>query len=172
MHGGNAQYPAGPVKEDRMLEKIWNHLLFRFMRARKAVEKIAALLGPQFTEDMIVMLLDGMCLLFLISDRYRRNIEQFEGRYVFRSMDGSFAVSALFQKGKMKVRKGETDDPDITVNFKNSQALMNFIFSPKPDVLNAMLNQDVVLDGNLNYLYKFAYMANHVRLKGPELLAG
>jgi hypothetical protein len=70
----------------------------------------------------------------------------------------------------MRVREGDIDNPHMVVNFKNSHALMNFIFSPKPDVLGAMLNQDVVLDGNLNYLYKFAYLANHLRLKGPELL--
>ncbi len=156
-----------------MLEKIWHFMLFRFMRARKALEKIADLLGPaHFTEDMLLLLLDGMGLMFLISRRYRKNIEGFEGKYVFRSVDGSFAVSATFRNGKMKVKRGELDGPNITVNFKNSHALMNFLFSPKPDVLGAMLNQDVVLDGNLNYLYKFAYMANHVRLKGPELLEG
>jgi hypothetical protein len=155
-----------------MLEKIWHFMLFRFMRTRKAVEKIADLLGPHFTEDMLLLLLDGMSLMFLVSRRYRKNIEGFEGKYVFRSVDGSFAVSAMFKNGKMKVKRGAIDGPNITVNFKNPHALLNFLFSPKPDVLGAMLSQDVVLDGNLNYLYKFAYMANHVRLKGPELLAG
>jgi len=153
-----------------MLEKMWHLMLFRFMRARKAVEKIEALLGPEFTEDMLELLLNGMSLVFLVSSKFRENIRDFEGRYVFKSADGSFAVSASFAKGRMKVRKGEAGNPTIVVNFKNSRSLMNFIFSPKPDVLGAMLNQDVVLDGNLNYLYRFAYLANHLRLKGPELL--
>ena len=153
-----------------MLEKIWHHLLFRFMRARKVVEKIEKLLGPEFTEEMLELLLNGMSLVFLVSAKYRENITGFTGRYVFKSTDGSFAVSAAFSNGRMKVREGELYRPNIVVNFRNSRSLMNFIFSPKPDVLGAMLNQDVVLDGNLNYLYKFAYMANHLRLKGPELL--
>lgn len=153
-----------------MLDTIWHYLLFRFMRARRSIEKIADCLGPHFTEDMLVVLLDGMSLMFLVSRQYRRNIEHFDGRYLFKSINGSFAVSAIFSNGKMKVRRKEIDNPNIIVSFKNPHALMNFIFSPKPDVLGAMLAQDVVLDGNLNYLYKFAYMANHVRLKGPELL--
>ena len=41
---------------------------------------------------------------------------------------------------------------------------MDYIFSPKPDILGSMLRQDVMLNGNLNYLYKFAFMAQHLRL--------
>jgi hypothetical protein len=63
------------------------------------------------------------------------------------------------------------DSPDITIIFKNPAALRNFIFSPKPDILNAILRQEVSVDGNLNYLYKFAYMANHLKLMAQELMA-
>jgi hypothetical protein len=139
-------------------------------RAEKKIEKIGDVLGPKFTEELLVALLDGMKILFCVSREFRKNIENFEGSYVFQSVKGKFVVSALFRNGKMKVKKKAVPEPNITVNFKDSHALLNFLFSPKPDVLGAMLKQEVVLDGNLNYLYKFAYMANHVRLKGPELL--
>jgi hypothetical protein len=43
--------------------------------------------------------------------------------------------------------------------------LMGFLLSPKPDILGSMLRQDISIDGNLNYLYKFAYMAKHLQLK-------
>jgi hypothetical protein len=157
-------------REDDVLDKIWKFILLRVTRAEKAIEKITNSLGPKFTEEMLEVLLEGMSIMFCISREFRKNIENFEGRYVFKSINGDFAVSATFKNGRMKARRGVVDNPNITVNFKNSHALLNFLFSPKPDVLGAMLNQDVVLDGNLNYLYKFAYMANHVRLKGPELL--
>lgn len=153
-----------------MPQTLWNLLLLRAFRARKAIEKIDRCLEAEFTEETLELLLNGMRLVFAISDRYRKNIEGFVGRYVFRSRDGSFVVSGAFDKGKMSVREGELADPNIRVYFKDSQALLNFIFSPKPDVLSAILNQDVTLDGNLNYLYKFAYMANHLRLRGVELL--
>ncbi|MBI4688995.1 MAG: hypothetical protein HY754_01785 [Nitrospirae bacterium] len=153
-----------------MLRKIWNSILFRAFRARKVIEKFTEVFGGEFTDEMLEMLLKGMSLVFAVSNRYRKNIEGFEGRYVFEGHDGTFVTSVSFSKGKMKVHDEKIENPDILVSFRNSHALMNFLFSPKPDVLNAMLTQDVTLDGNLNYLYKFAYMANHLRLKGPELL--
>ncbi len=153
-----------------MLRKIWKYMVLRFTKAEKTIDQIANSLESKFTEDMLELLLEGMSVILLVSREFRKNIENFQGRYVFKSVNGDFAVSALFKNGRMKARHGVVDNPDITVNFKDSHALMNFLFSPKPDVLGAMLKQDVVLDGNLNYLYKFAYMANHLRLKGPELL--
>jgi len=153
-----------------MLKKIWNRILFRTFRARRVIEKLPDVFGGEFTDEMLEMLLKGMSLVFAISDRYRKNIEGFEGRYIFEGSDGAFVTSVSFSKGKMKVHDEVFANPDIRISFKNSHALMNFLFSPKPDVLNAMLVQDVTLDGNLNYLYKFAYMANHLRRKGPELL--
>lgn len=159
-----------PIHWSTRTEKIWNILLFSAMRARRCIEKLTEVLGSEFTEEMLELLLTGMGLVFRLSHQFRRNIRDFTGRYVFRSMDGSFKVSAEFKNEKMKVRRGEIENPHITIFFKNPHALLNFIFSPKPDILNAMLKQEVVLDGNLNYLYKFAYLANHLRLKGPELL--
>lgn len=153
-----------------MLQKIWKNILMRVYGARDKIEKIADCLGGEFTEEMLEFLLNGMSIVFALSPGYRRNIEGFSGRYVFRSIDGSFVVSASFGNGKMKVKEGEINDPHIRIFFRDPHSLMNFIFSPKPDVLSAMLNQEVTLEGNLNYLYKFAYMANHLRLKGPELL--
>jgi hypothetical protein len=153
-----------------MPQTLWNLLLLRTRRARKGIEKIVRCLESEFTEETLELLLKGMSLVFAVSEKYRKNIEGFVGRYVFRSEDESFVVSAAFDKGKMSVRKGELADPNIRVYFSNSHALLNFIFSPKPDVLSAILNQEVTPDGNLNYLYKFAYMANHLRLKGIELL--
>jgi hypothetical protein len=41
---------------------------------------------------------------------------------------------------------------------------MDYIFSPKPDILGSMLRQDVTLNGNMNYLFKFAFMAQRLRL--------
>ena len=41
---------------------------------------------------------------------------------------------------------------------------MNYLLSPKPDILGSVLRQDVMVSGNLNYLYKFAYMAKRLQL--------
>jgi len=140
-------------------------------KAKAAMEKLLKGLENEFTEDILKTLLTGMSLVFLLSSTYRKNIENFSGRYLFRSKDNAFSAGAVFENGSMNVVDGPVDSPDITIIFKNPAALRNFIFSPKPDILNAILRQDVSVDGNLNYLYKFAYMANHLKLMAQELMA-
>ena len=140
-------------------------------KAKAAMEKLLKGLENEFTEDILKTLLTGMSLVFLLSSTYRKNIENFSGRYLFRSKDNAFSVGAVFENGSMNVVDGPVDSPDITIIFKNPAALRSFIFSPKPDILNAILRQDVSVDGNLNYLYKFAYMANHLKLMAQELMA-
>jgi len=150
-----------------MLEEIAN----LSHKAKSAMEKLLTGIESEFTEEILEALLEGMSLVFLISSSYRKNIENFNGSYLFRGRDNSFLVAAVFHNGKMKVDEKMIDNPSITVFFKNPAALRNFIFSPKPDILNAILRQDVTLDGNLNYLYKFAYMANHLKIMAQELIA-
>jgi hypothetical protein len=140
-------------------------------KAKAAMEKLLKGLENEFTEDILKTLLTGMSLVFLISSTYRKNIENFSGRYLFRSKDNAFSVGAVFENGSMNVVDGPVDSPDITIIFKNPASLRNFIFSPKPDILTAIMRQDVSVDGNLNYLYKFAYMANHLKLMAQELMA-
>jgi hypothetical protein len=140
-------------------------------KAKAAMEKLLKGLEDEFTDDTLKTLLKGMSLVFLLSSTYRKNIEKFSGSYLFRSKDNAFSVAAVFNNGSMNIVDGPVDSPDITIIFKNPAALRNFIFSPKPDILNAILQQDVSVDGNLNYLYKFAYMANHLKLMAQELMA-
>lgn len=139
-------------------------------QAKTAMEKLFKGLDSEFTEELLEALLTGMSLVFLLSSKYRKNIENFSGRYLFRGKDNAFSVAAVFKNGSMNVVDGTIDSPNITIIFKNPAALRNFIFSPKPDILNAILQQDVAIDGNLNYLYKFAYMANHLKLMAQELI--
>jgi len=140
-------------------------------KAKAVMEKLIKGLDSEFTEDILKLLLTGMGLVFLLSSKYRKNIENFNGRYLFRSKDNALSVAAVFKNGSMKVIDGTIDSPNITIIFKNPAALKNFLFSPKPDILNAILRQDVSVDGNLNYLYKFAYMANHLKLTAQKLIA-
>lgn len=139
--------------------------------AKAAMEKLLKGLEDEFTDDILTLLLTGMSLMCALSSSYRKNIENFSGRYLFWSKDNAFSVAAIFHNGSMSIADGPVDSPDITIIFKNPEALRNFIFSPKPDILNAILRQDVSVDGNLNYLYKFAYMANHLKLMAQELMA-
>ncbi len=121
-------------------------------------------LESEFAEEFLQALLRLMALVLCLDNDYRRNIRGFRGRYQFLSSDNAVTVAALFDDDALEVREEIIPDPHITVTFKNGKALMNYLLSPKPDVLGSMLRQEVLLDGNLNYLYKFAYMAKRLQL--------
>ena len=74
-----------------------------------------------------------------------------------------FRIKRIKNK-KMKVLEKIIDNTNVTVTFKDARALMNYILAPKPDILGAILRQEVVFEGNLNYLYKFAYMSRRLQL--------
>lgn len=129
-----------------------------------ALEKFQGALTSEFAENFLQLLLSLMSVVFLVDHEFRKNIEQFTGRYQFRSKDGRITVAALFADNRLEVRQEEIDNPDITILFKDGKALMGYLLTPKPDILGSMLRQEVSLDGNLNYLYKFAFMAKRLQL--------
>lgn len=147
-----------------MLEKILNRILLRASRARRIGKRFLDSLESDVMEEFLEILLKAMNLFFKINKDYKKNIENFCGRYLFKSRDNKITVSAVFENGRMTVSDKVIDNPHIVVNFRDARALRNYILSPKPDILGSLLKQDVVPDGNLNYLYKFAYMAKRLQL--------
>jgi hypothetical protein len=128
------------------------------------LKSLATFFESKLTDGFLEVLLNMMGLAFLFDGKFRRNIEGFEGRYLFQSKDKTIAAGAIFSHGRMTVSKEAIEKPNITITFRDEKALMGFILAPKPDILGAVLRQDVVLEGNLNYLYKFAYMAKRLQL--------
>jgi hypothetical protein len=148
-----------------MWENFLNFVLMRSRRAAKAAQKFMRVLKSEGAEEFLEVLLKLMGLAFSLDKDFRRNIHNFNGRYLFRSQDRRITVAAVFKGNRLKVSQEEIGDTHITVVFRNAKALMGFLLIPKPDILGSMLRQDVTIDGNLNYLYKFAYMARHMQLK-------
>ena len=128
------------------------------------LKKIFESFETEITEEFLELLLHAMRLAFLFHGGFRKNIEGFHGRYLFRSRDGKLAVAAVFEDGRMTVKEEAIGETDVTIHFRDAKALRDFLFSPKPDILGSILRQDVVVDGNFNYMYKFAYMAKHLQL--------
>ena len=123
----------------------------------------------EVADDFLQILLTLMQAMFVLNPDYRRNILGFDGRYQFRSEDGQVSVAAVFADDRMQVIKGTIPDPHITVIFRSGRSLLNFIISPRQDILGSMLRHDVRTEGNLNYLNKFGYMAKHLQLMMPQL---
>jgi hypothetical protein len=129
-----------------------------------ALETLEKRLSTELAEGFLATLLEVMEIAFFFDHNYRKNIEGFAGRYLFRSSDHAIEVSATFANGNMEVAEKAIPDPHVTLIFKDEKALLNFLLSGNPDILGSMLRQDVTPEGNLNYLYKFAYMARRLQL--------
>jgi hypothetical protein len=113
----------------------------------------------EVTDKFLELLLNGMDFSFCLSRSYRRNIKNFKGTYVFKTADGGVEAAAVFNNGNMKVYKEAGENWDIRVTFKDADAMRSYIFSRDQDILDSILKNDVEVDGNLNYIYKFGFMA-------------
>jgi hypothetical protein len=111
------------------------------------------------TDKAVELLLYAMDVAFLLLANYRRNLRGFTGSYVLRTADNKVAASALFANQKMSVRREAIASPTVTVTFKTAQALRRFLSAKEPDILDSLLANDVEVEGNLNYVYKFCFMA-------------
>ncbi len=133
--------------------------------AEKIRERFLESLEDKIPETFLQILLLFMKFRFMLNPAYRRNIENFRGRYQFKSRDEAVTVLVEFDNGKMDVKGTLSHDVDVTVIFKDGRALMNFLLSRDRDILRGLLNNEVTVDGNLNYMYKFGFMANHLQLE-------
>jgi hypothetical protein len=116
-------------------------------------------LSGELTDKFIELLLGGMDLSFCLSRGYRKNIKNFKGRYLFQTADGMVEASATFDKANMKVHSEAISDWNVRVTFKDSAALRAYIFSKNQDILDSILKNEVEVDGNLNYIYRFGFLA-------------
>jgi hypothetical protein len=87
------------------------------------------------------------------------NGEGFKATYLFKSADDKVQASAVFHGGDMKVLTHADDNWDIGIVFQDVPAFWRFLFSGGKDILTAVLDNEVSVYGNLNYLYKFGFMA-------------
>ena len=111
------------------------------------------------TDKLLEALLRGMDMAFWLSRGYRRNIKNFKGRYLFVTRDGDVAASAIFNNGDLDITEDSIGDWDVKVSFTDDIALLEFLLSQNQDVLNSLLENKVEVEGNLNYLSRFGYLA-------------
>jgi hypothetical protein len=132
----------------------FGHFVARLLSSR-LVTQIKGVATDKFLE----LLLAGMDLAFALSRSYRENIAGFKANYLFSTADGRVNASALFIRGNMKVKTRAIADWDVRIEFKNAEALRRFLFSKDQDILNSLLANEVEVQGNLNLVYKFGFMA-------------
>jgi hypothetical protein len=126
---------------------------------RKEIEQLRGALEGTLIDKFLEILLGGMSVAFVFLSSYRRNIKGFSGAYLFRTADGKVAAGARFEDGHMQLLTTEVPAYDVAVTFNDPAALRRFLLSRDQDILASILANDVSVDGNLNYIYKFGFLA-------------
>ena len=137
---------------------------FRRWQRKRAERRLEKCLTGEAAEGFLQVILSLMRLAFKLDKDFRRNITGFEGAYQFRSRDNTVTVAAVFDGKDMAVKKTIFPEANVSVIFKDGRALLNYLLSTDRDILRMLLNNEVVLKGNVNYMMKFGYMANHLQL--------
>jgi len=139
--------------------------MIKKMALEKMEEQFLKSIKDKTAENFLEALLLFMKFKFMLDPSYKRNIENFRGRYQFKSKDDQIAVFVEFKNGEMHIKKELNEDVNVTVIFKDGRSLVNFLLSEKKDILQGLLHNGIRVIGNLNYIYKFAFMANHLQLE-------
>jgi hypothetical protein len=132
-----------------------------------AKQKVGAhfikILGDEVTEKFLETLLILMKIKFRFDPEYRRNLENFRGALRFRCRGSNIDVLVSFADQKMKVSEDPAGPANVIITFRDSRALRKVITTG--NIMGSLLNADVVSDGNINYLYKFGFLARHLVLE-------
>ena len=153
--------PVPYVLTDWLTARVMKFLSSNMRKLKKELSKD---LQEKITQEFLEFLLESMGMAFYLSKGYRKNIKDFEGRYIFEFEGGkndekNIVTSAVFRKNRMEVSEDDMEDWDVRVRFKSADALDRFLFSRDQDIVDSMLKNEVQVEGNLNYIYRFGFFA-------------
>lgn len=175
--------------EPRDLNRIWDDYVRGFVgfwgpqigiqmwqnRVQKFLDDLAGETAETILEGMLTFMKARIILdPFIINGGFRRNIYNFDGKYQFCSQQDGVDVLLKFADLDMDWEETLSTDVDVTVKFKDGPALTNFlisyVFNSDRDVLRSLTENEIRVHGNLNYLYKFLFMVNHLLLEATGQL--
>ena len=147
----------------------------------------ATRLGKEFfdaeADCLIDLLLRAMSWAMCLCRPLRRNLRGFQARYGFATAGKAarkapapaarnkpVRQTAVFTPGKMAVQPGLAGPFTAKVTFSSVEPLRGFLFSGDRNILVPMLANEVSVEGNLNYLYKFAFLVRDLMRRVNRLL--
>jgi len=147
--------------------------VLRFLFSDKLARQLACLLSRRLvnhlrgeaTNGLLQLLLGTMDTAFLLVRSYRANIVGFRATYQFRTDDGAVVAVVRFADGDMTYEHAGTANADATVDFKSAAAMRRFLFSAHQDILESLKLDEVHVHGNVNYVYKFAFLARDLECR-------
>ena len=143
------------------------------IQRRLARKKFVNQVQEEVTEEFLKILLQLLRFCCYLDEYLRRSIENFNGKIEFRSENKGIRVVAEFRDGylhpgELKPDEQLTPPANASVVFKNPEAVKNFLLPPgglqgRRDVLRSLLNNEIRLEGNFNYIYRFGFLATHLQ---------
>jgi hypothetical protein len=116
------------------------------------------------TDEALGLLLMGMKLFYEIDPS---NVRGFTGRYIFRTRDGTIAATADFVNGRMHVHDQAQPPAQATVIFSDGQTFRSFLLNE--DILQGLLQNDITVEGNMNYVFRFGFLVQDLQHRLPLL---
>lgn len=125
-------------------------------------------LRDELTDELLEGLLRGMDVWAALSKGFRHNLDHWEGDLVLSTRHNDVAVTARFRDGDMQVLDDPVSDYSARVEFQDGDALRRYFLSDEQDILESVLRNEVTVEGNLNHVYRFGFLARDlmVRLTG------
>jgi hypothetical protein len=170
--------------EPRDAYRFWENLVNGFINFldpqavvrtwQKEVQNFLDNVTGETAETILEGLLGYMWFRFMIDSLiidgdFRKNIENFTGRYQFCSKEDDVDVLVKFANGKMDWEESRSQDVNATLEFKDGPSLINFlinyVINNDRDILRSLTENEIRVTGNFNYLFKFLFMVNHLLLE-------
>jgi len=126
---------------------------------------IPRIISDRIPGNLFYGLLKYMGLRIKFDPRFRRQVKSngdaFSARIQIETKDQAVNLYSIFDRGKMRTRKGRIGSPDLTLRFQNPQILMRILTEKDTAVfMNLLLKNEIQFDGNLSYASRFFYLVN------------
>jgi len=126
----------------------------------------------EIDDACLELMLRFMDIYFQLNEDFRRHIDGFEAKYLFKTQDGSVAAAFSFKNGDMEIEGNPgkvSDDLDAIVVFKDRKALRDslkgILFKGRLDILDLMLENRVHVYRNVSYVFRFLFLVNDLRAR-------
>lgn len=129
---------------------------------KEMLSRVASVLSPESLGELLTTLLKGLGLLLTTHPQLRADAGSLDAVYRIATRDQRLSVYARFNKGTLTVERAVPDRVHVTLFFSDVAAMVQLFATDNPDLLGAMLRQQVAFDGNLNYLLKLAYLLKRI----------
>lgn len=132
-------------------------------------EKLKERLIDEMAEKTLVYGMKFMGLYAMLSPEFAKDLDNFAATYQFikypDSVGKTITVVVKFQGRHVKVSKKRIPEGEatITVFFRDGRVILDYLLGK--DIFKKVIAGDVVVSGNVNYLNKLGYLANHLRGK-------